>query len=359
MDLPELARRAELPLLARVHDPLRPRHGKECSAFDTSGKSNLRELSTVLHSTVMCRRLKKDVAADLPPKQRRVVELSSGTRLRAALAEESRTLAELAGLGASPRVAFEEIARVRAETAVAKTGAVCAHLDTLLSGGADKLVVFAHHIAVLDAITERFGPRSVRVDGSVTAKARYQAVERFQNDPDISLFVGQIDAAGTGLTLTASAHVVFAELPWTPAQLVQAEDRCHRIGQHRPMLSEILVAAGSYDVRMADIIADKAETVHAAVDNPDPNSFTTTSPGRASDEAAEIRSPNRRRIRPSRPERTANCEKTPTSCSQPVTGRYSTTLSAASPRRTATGPCTSTESASPGTPADPATASLT
>lgn len=111
--------------------------------FDTSGRSNLRELSTVLHSTVMCRRLKKDVLDDLPPKQRQVIELSSGTRLRAALAEESRTLAKVAGLGASPRVAFEEIARVRAETEAAKTDAVCAHLATLLSGGADKLVVFA------------------------------------------------------------------------------------------------------------------------------------------------------------------------------------------------------------------------
>ncbi len=238
--------------------------------MDTSGRSNLSELSTVLHSTVMCRRLKADVLDDLPPKQRQVVELRSGARLRAAVREESRTLSELADLGASPQVAFDEIARVRAETAAAKAEAVCAHLDTLLAGGATKLVVFAHHLAVLDTISERFGDRAVRVDGSVTAAARDRAVERFQTDDTVGLFVGQIDAAGVGLTLTASAHVVFAELPWTPAQLVQAEDRCHRIGQHRPMLSEILVAAGSYDVHMADVIAAKAETVHAAIDRPDP-----------------------------------------------------------------------------------------
>ncbi len=70
-----------------------------------------------------------------------------------------------------------------------------------------------------------------RIDGSTAPKDRQIGVERFQSDPDCRVALLSITAGGTGLTLTAASMVVFAELYWTPALLMQAEDRVHRIGR--------------------------------------------------------------------------------------------------------------------------------
>jgi hypothetical protein len=95
---------------------------------------------------------------------------------------------------------------------------------------------------------------------------RQAAVDRFQNDPNCLLFVGNIQAAGVGLTLTASSHVVFAELDWVPGNVTQAEDRCHRIGQTDSVLIEHLVLEGSMDARMATTLIAKQSVLTAALD---------------------------------------------------------------------------------------------
>jgi hypothetical protein len=69
-----------------------------------------------------------------------------------------------------------------------------------------------------------------------------------------------------GHTLTASSHVVFAELDWTPGKLAQAEDRCHRIGQTDSVLVQHIVLDGSLDGRMAELIVEKMEVIAAAID---------------------------------------------------------------------------------------------
>ncbi|CAI7817035.1 unnamed protein product, partial [Closterium sp. NIES-54] len=71
----------------------------------------------------------------------------------------------------------------------------------------------------------------IRIDGSTAPEKRHHLVARFQEDPDTRVAVLGIHAAGVGLTLTAASTVVFAEMAWNPGDLVQAEDRAHRIGQ--------------------------------------------------------------------------------------------------------------------------------
>jgi hypothetical protein len=95
---------------------------------------------------------------------------------------------------------------------------------------------------------------------------RDAAVTRFQTDPACMLFVGGIHAAGVGLTLTASAHVVFAELDWVPGNVTQAEDRTHRIGQTNAVLVQHLVLEGSLDARMVHILVDKQRVIDEALD---------------------------------------------------------------------------------------------
>lgn len=257
--------------------------------WDVSGATHLDELQERLRERLMVRRLKKDVLSELPPKRRQVIEIPANGLAglvdqersaveeyeeRVAAARERVELAKVAGeddyraaieaMREASTAAFTEVSRIRHQLAVAKVPAVCDHLEEALTGG--PVVLFAHHRDVLAAIAERFSDRAVVVHGGVSLEERQRAVDRFQAG-EADLFVGQTQAAGVGLTLTASSHVVFAELDWVPAMLSQAEDRCHRIGQEESVLVQHLVVDGSLDATMAHRIVAKQAVIDAALDD--------------------------------------------------------------------------------------------
>ena len=95
-------------------------------------------------------------------------------------------------------------------------------------------------------------------------KEKDAAVREFQNG-SARVFVGQITAAGTGLTLTAAKTILFAELDWVPGNVTQAEDRCHRLGQTDPVRIIHLVAKDSVDARMVHALVDKQSTIERIV----------------------------------------------------------------------------------------------
>jgi SWI/SNF-related matrix-associated actin-dependent regulator 1 of chromatin subfamily A len=90
-------------------------------------------------------------------------------------------------------------------------------------------------------------------------------VDAFQNDPERRVIVCGMQSMAEGHTLTASSHVVFAELDWTPGKLAQAEDRLHRIGQHDSVLVQHIVLDGSLDGRMAELIVEKMQVITEAI----------------------------------------------------------------------------------------------
>lgn len=260
--------------------------------FDPSGASNLPELQDKLRSTIMIRRLKADVLKELPAKRRAIIEIPAINGASAAVAAEAdafeaheerlaslRVAVELAkasddpadydaavgALKAGASVAFTEISRLRHDTAVAKIPYVVEHLRDIVEAGS-KVVVFAHHKDVLLAVAKEFGDKAVLLYGDTAMDARQAAVDRFQRHPECLVFVGGILAAGVGITLTAASHVVFAELDWVPGNVTQAEDRCHRIGQHDCVLVQHLVLEGSLDARMATVLVAKQEIQAAALD---------------------------------------------------------------------------------------------
>jgi hypothetical protein len=104
-------------------------------------------------------------------------------------------------------------------------------------------------LAVLDGVEE--GALAcvahIRIDGATPPAARHAAVLRFQQSAECRVALIAISAGGTALTLTAASHVVFLELYWTPAALLQAEDRCHRIGQRSRVQVTYLLGAGTLD----------------------------------------------------------------------------------------------------------------
>ena len=117
-------------------------------------------------------------------------------------------------------------------------------LETVQS--CEKVLFFAHHRAMLDAVdsaASTHGVRTFRIDGSVPAHERAALVAGFQSlaPGTRAIFVLSIQAAGQGLTLTASSTAVFGELRWVPGELLQAEDRCHRIGQRSSVNIHYLV----------------------------------------------------------------------------------------------------------------------
>ncbi|KAJ1481987.1 P-loop containing nucleoside triphosphate hydrolase protein, partial [Baffinella frigidus] len=253
---PALSRPAELfsqlqALRPKLFPSARAFYARYCNArqgpfgLDISGASNLHELNVVLGGAVMIRRLKKDVLTQLPAKRRQQVFLELPAAAKARLAT---TLGKISDL--KSKDAARASSSVFAESGEAKTAAAAAYVAELLEGGCGKLLVFAHHIAVLDGIEAavvRLKVKLIRIDGSVKPVVRAERVEAFQTDPDIKVAVLGITAAGTGLTLTAASTVVFAELHWTPGLLVQAEDRVHRIGQRAAVNVHYLLARGSVD----------------------------------------------------------------------------------------------------------------
>lgn len=268
----------------RYCKPTRNRFG-----WDFSGASRLDELHERLRSTIMIRRAKADVLPNLPPKRRQVIELSSEhlaqqiareaeawnehsqklvelrMRARGPQTDPATAAEELAELRKRVNVAFGELAKLRRETALAKVPLLVEHMRNSIEASG-KLVVFAHHRDVIAELAAPFGDAAVTLTGGDRVEARQAAVDRFQEDPSCSVFIGSITAAGLGLTLTAASHVVFAELDWVPAYLTQAEDRTHRIGQENSVLIQHLVLQDSLDSRMVRTLIRKQRVVDQVVD---------------------------------------------------------------------------------------------
>ena len=101
----------------------------------------------------------------------------------------------------------------------------------------------------------------IRIDGSTLPQRRQNLVNKFQDDPKCRVALLGITAAGVALTLTAASNVMFAELFWTPALLLQAEDRCHRIGQQSIVKIKYFIAKNSIDDVMWELTRKKFKTL--------------------------------------------------------------------------------------------------
>jgi hypothetical protein len=141
-----------------------------------------------------------------------------------------------------------------------------------LSHSVGKVVFFAKHIDVMDTaeqVLREAGLRTVSIRGDQSAKQRQDAVDAFQNDPEVSVAVCSLLAAGVGVNLHASSNVVLAELSWTAAEQQQAIDRVHRIGQDEPVTAWRILAAGTVDSRIAELIDAKQGLAARALDGSD------------------------------------------------------------------------------------------
>ena len=247
-----------------------------CGAFrsrwgwDFSGASNLDKLHEKLQH-IMVRRLKSEVLQDLPEKRRAIVPLEITNRKEYQRAEED-FVGWLHDKGEKIRAESASRAEALASIEGLKQLTISGKLDTCLDWIADfleageKLIVFATHKRTIEAVMQRFGDLAVKVDGSVTGEDRQLAVDRFQTDDSVRLFVGNIQAAGVGITLTAASNVAFLELGWSPGLHEQAEDRAHRIGQRDSVTIWYLIAQGTIEERICKLLDSKRKVLSRVLD---------------------------------------------------------------------------------------------
>lgn len=224
------------------------------------GSKNIPDLRRRLAPIVM--RLKKSEQEDTPPLD------FVDAPIRADVADVAKLCA---GLPVSIGMDDDEIvsilstapiATIRRSLGLAKVDGAIDWAEAKLAEGADKLILFAHHTDVIDALARglvNFNP--VVFDGRTNQTARIDAVSRFQGDPKVRVFVGQITAAGTAITLTAAKDVGIVEASWTPTENYQAACRAHRLGQRDGVTAYFLSAPKTLDERIAQTFRRKAREI--------------------------------------------------------------------------------------------------
>lgn len=238
--------------------------------MDYFGSKNEERLHRELKS-LMIRRLKSEVLKDLPEQQLSVVPIPLRDRTEydrvqfdfLSWAKEKRGDA-YAGRAAKA----EQLVRMnnlKLIAAKAKFRGIVEWIDDFLQTG-EKLVVFGIHKKMMDALERRVDARSVKITGDTPKNIRQGLVDQFQEDPETRVFLGNIAAAGAGLTLTAASNVAFVELDWRPHMHSQASARCHRIGQKNTVTSHYLIAMDTIEERLAKVLQEKQELLSAVVD---------------------------------------------------------------------------------------------
>jgi superfamily II DNA or RNA helicase len=246
------------------------------------------------------RRRKVDVAADIPA--RRIADLpveldeKAGRSIRAAERELARRLvaryesalnarssntvvdgidrdlvrrvARSEQKDAATTQAGENVFSMMRRIGQAKAGLAADYAEQL-ARSAGKVVFFAKHVDVMDVAEETFTSHGIRyssIRGDQTPSSRQKNIDAFVNDPDVSIAVCSLTAAGVGLNLQVASNIVLAELSWTDAEQTQAIDRSHRIGQTEPVTAWRIIAAQTIDARIAELIDSKAGLAARALD---------------------------------------------------------------------------------------------
>ena len=231
--------------------------------WNVSGASNLEELRDRTSKQVL-RRLKTEVL-DLPEKIITPVYLRLRSKLYEGLMGEYfdwyRTKGEESK---SLTIQFTKLMKVRQVIAEEKIE----HTIELAQNIIDqekKVIIFTNFTDTLNRIADHFGKQAVRLDGSSSKPQRQYAVDQFQENDKIKVFVGNVKAAGVGLTLTAAESVIINDLSFVPGDLSQAEDRAYRYGQKNNVLVYYPIFENTIEGSIYDIVNSKKSVIETVM----------------------------------------------------------------------------------------------
>lgn len=228
---------------------LTPYGPKGSKVWDYSGLSNPKLLNSILAQN-MFRVEKKDVLKDLPPKVYKVVEFG--------VEDKNYSLESIEAPEHS--IPFEAISDMQKFNVDLKFDECVEFIEKKMKK--DKVVIFVKHTLIKERLREAFKHYNpVTFSGKENDIQKAAAVDKFQNDKSCSVFIGNIQAAGTGITLTAAHKVFFVESSWSPSEIQQCVDRCHRIGQNSRVEIYFLTTAKSIDSQMIRTVLKKMDVI--------------------------------------------------------------------------------------------------
>ena len=248
--------------------------------WDYSGASNLRELNQILTSKLMVRRTTEEVHTQMPKLNRVQVPVTLGKEAwkeyQAAETEFIQWLRRTAGAGKANRARNAErlvkAGYLKRLAAQLKIPAAKAWIDEYLEGGGKLLVFGIGRETVVDAVHRLYADKAVKVTGLVKNRLRDAAFEAFNKNPDVKLLFGNMMAAGTGWSCTATSISLMLEMDWNPGTMAQAEKRTHGVGrgiEGLPSFAYYLIAKGTIDERLMDIWASKQNVIDQVIDGKD------------------------------------------------------------------------------------------
>jgi len=262
------------------------------STYGNASPRNLAALNRKLRSLCYVRRRKMEVLTELPPKMWSEILIEGDPAVmkeyKKAEADIVKYLSELAmklalesgaTSDAARKEAWKKALRARAAeqlvaistlkqlAARAKMTVAKQWVEDFLAND-KKLVVFGWHRTVVDDVATSFA-NGVKIQGGMSSEKRQEYVDLFQTSDEQKVIACNIKAAGVGLTLTAASDVLFIEQGWTPSDMEQAADRCHRIGQTDSVTAWLMLTAGTIDEDISALIAHKRTIVDRAIDGSD------------------------------------------------------------------------------------------
>jgi SWI/SNF-related matrix-associated actin-dependent regulator 1 of chromatin subfamily A len=235
--------------------------------WNVMGASNLEELRDRTSGTIL-RRLKENVL-DLPDKIITPIYLRLKSKLYEEVMgeyydwyeknpEESKSLT----------VQFSKLTKVRQIIADEKISQTIELAENIIEQD-KKVIIFCNFTESLNKIVEHFGKSAVKVDGSMSKEQRQYSVDQFQENEKIKVFVGNIKAAGVGITLTSAEAVIMNDLSFLPSDHAQAEDRAYRFGQKNNVLVYYPIFENTIEAAIYDIINSKKQVIATVMgDNP-------------------------------------------------------------------------------------------
>ena len=235
------------------------RVGGNKKIWNTNGASNLEELRDRTSRQVL-RRLKTEVL-DLPEKIINPVYLRLKSREYEDLMGDYYNWYESKDDSTrSLTVQFTKIMKVRQVIANEKVESTIELAENILEQG-KKVIIFTNFTEVLQRIHSHFGKKSVYLDGSCSKNSRQHSIDEFQNNDKIKIFVGNLKAAGAGITLTASEVVIMNDLSFVPSDHAQAEDRAYRYGQKNNVLVYYPIFENTIEGIVYDILSHKKNII--------------------------------------------------------------------------------------------------